>query len=464
MFPFSYVLIAVITYEFFSQRKLKVLFLNFFVIELVFALSRMNYGYFVHIGGSELEYNDVLLGVLFVLSILVLIKNPRIPQKTSNISMLLLLTIFIGMLLCNIFPANVAVIDYNHSWDMYMRGFTSEMQPVAFSMQSVLMFIRVLIFVFVLNIAYLLFNEHEWVDIAKKVYKYLKGLIVYGVIEIVLKYALHINVNLYLNDFFGRGISTGGGVERLQGICREPSYYALALFNFMALSTALFYIEQNSAVKRKIRNWTIVSALIGIFTTSFSFMICIVALMLMWLYLANTYSSGRMFKVSIGICIVVCLAILIISSPFFLNFAMHSNITVLERSVQSVVQIKKAFTNTLIPGEDFSSEASRLGGGVITLKAGFARPLLGLGIGTTYCVTGLICIFANIGFIGLYLWIKLLFEVYGKNVSKMMTALLLLPVLFTNDLYTLYDTAYLLLIPIISIAMKERRKWLAEGQ
>ena len=452
IYPFGYILIVWIVYSIYKGKTVQGIFYRIFVTELFFALSRMNYGYFMKIGGSELEYNDVLLGILFVVSIVIFLKNPELPRKTGRLSIIIMFAILVGIIFCIIWPADVKVIDYNHSWDLYMRGATSEMQPVAYSTQSIMMFFRVIIFLFILNVAYKYYEKEHWISILEDLTIPMRILIAYGIVEMILKFGLSINLNAGLNWIFGRGISTGGGITRLQGISREPSYYALALFNFLVLSLAKLYIRDNKTLRMKNTLWMVVALILGFASSSFSFLICFIGFLLIWMYLRNFNKTSFPKTVSIALFVFIIVTVVLFSNEF-INLAINSNITILNRVAESINVIKKTFTNTLVLGGDASSEAARLGGGILSLKAGLSRPLFGLGIGTTYCVTGLICIFANIGIVGLYLWIRLLFSAYGGKIPCLLTVFILVPVLFCNDLYTLYDTSYLLIIPVISVVV-----------
>lgn len=428
-----------------SVKKMYICFLGW---EFLFAGSRMNYGYFIKVAGVELEYNDVLLAILFVLSLFLILDIKKFSRKIVINSLLLLTIILIGIVWCIISPAETNVIDFNHSWDFYLRGVANQMLPVSFSMQGILMFFRVIIFVSILFTAYTVISENEWMMIASSVLTKFKVVIIYCVFEYIGKTLLKLPLNEYLNIFFGKGVSTGGGLDRLQGLCREPSYYALALFNFIALALIVGYFR-----KTKEYLWIAVAITLGILSTSFSFWICLIATVLLWTYLKGENNKRVRFVIMGGIAILFCSLVVMISSNPFLIMAIESNSEILNRIAESVMQIRNGFAGTITIGKDFSSEAARLGGGVLTLKAGLLRPLFGLGIGTAYCVTGLICIFANIGLIGLVQWGKLLFKDYGRNLPWSIGMIILLPVLFCNDLYTLYDTFYLLLIPTLSTAL-----------
>lgn len=448
MYPFGILLIFFCIYGVMKYRSKRDLFIYFFTWELLLAGSRMNYGYFIRIGGSEIEYNDVLLGILFLISIDLMLTQRIFNKKVVVSGVTLLFVIVWGMMLCQIFPAKVKVIDFNHSWDLYLRGFRGQMQLVAFSSQSLMMCFRVILFICILVVADTVVDTANWIKIAESVFEKFKFIIAYGIFEVFAKFVMKIPMNDYLNAFFGRGVSTGGGLDRLQGICREPSYYALALFNFVILALVL-----GKSNKTNNSFWIAIAIILGTLSSSFSFWICMVAMIAMWVYLKGEQKPKIRFMIFGGFAIVCIGIVAIITSQEFLNFATSSSYTFLNRMAESVIQIRNGWGGTLVGGSNFSSEAARLGGGMLTLKAGMSRPLLGLGIGTAYCVTGLICIFANIGLLGLLQWIKLLFDDYGNHMQPILILIILTPVLLCNDLYTLYDTFYLLLIPVISIAV-----------
>ena len=427
--------------------------MSFLILELVFACSRFNYGYFIRFNGKEIEYNDVVLGLLFVFSILYFLRNGKCNQKLFLYSILLIGTIFIGFILCVLIPSQVKIVDYNHSWDLYFRGDVGQLKTPQFSLQSILMFIRVLIFLCILNTSKNMFTYYDWIRISSIVLKFLQVILIYGVIEILLKYILHFNINVLMNWFFGRGVSTGGGLNRLQGISREPSYYSLALFNYICI--ALFYNRLNNKIKIYDK-WILLAVFIGCLSTSFSFLICLASIFLMYCFL-----TGKDVNRVLLILFVLLVFIFSLFFVFFSDiivFLKSSPFVVFNRIAESIIQIKNGFSGTFSVGRDFSSETSRLVGGILTFKAGFSRPVFGLGLGTAYCVMGLFATFANIGITGTILWISILFRKYAGAIPWVVTFIIILPIIFCNDLYTLYDTSYVLMLPLASYSFAKNNK------
>lgn len=451
MYAFGYIFVIIILIILFrSGGSFERMFFDFLIMELVFSINRINMGYFIKIGGSELEYNDVLLGILFILSLVIFAQRGLADRKLFNSSMALLGIIFLGIVLLIAFPSEVKVMDYSHSWDYYFRGDTSQLTQVKYTSQTILMTFRVIIFLFILNISKVLLDRDDWINIGGSVLKISNVLIIYGIVEVIAKFGLHFNISSYLITYMGRGVSTGGGVDRLQGFCREPSYYSLALFNFIILTLIMNRIKGNNRISDY--KWVIAAVAIGIISTSFSFLICLVAVAVAF-YLI----SGEKFAARSRVILTGGIVLLIVMLVLFMGTDLTGLISGLDsegwlsRILTSIDVIQKSITDTLVLGKDYSSEAARLGGAILSIKAGLTRPLFGLGLGTVYCVAGLPSIFANTGFFGLLVWIYCVFFCYPEKANKSVCFILLIPVIFCNDLYTLYDTSYVLLVPLMCL-------------
>lgn len=410
MAPFSYVLIGIIIIIFYRNSKnIKDLLKELLILELVFACGRINYGSFITVNGIEFEYNDIVLGVLFFVSVIIFASGFNVKRDLLFYSFALLVVIIIGMILCQQFPAEVNVVDYDHSWDRYFRGDESQLTRVHFSTQGYLQLIRIIIFIVLLNIAGSILDFQDWKDILKTVLNFLKINIVYAILEAIMKWLLHIDSQHYLYLIFGHGRATGGSFERLQGLCREPAYFALGLFNFVLLS--FLYNRIND--KPMIDIWCILGIILGTISGSFTFVICLFALILLYFKLFNNELSDRQASIySICSFLILLGSVYVIFSAPFLNFASRSSIESLNRIAESVKQFKNGLSGTYIIGQDISSETVRLVGAIITIKASLARPFFGLGIGSTYCVSGIISISSNVGFLGLFFWIEVIFSKY----------------------------------------------------
>jgi len=124
----------------------------------------------------------------------------------------------------------------------------------------------------------------------------------------------------------------------------------------------------------------------------------------------------------------------------------------IDRFIEVFSQVEKGVYGTYVLGVDYSSEASRLIGTIESFKSYLSSPWIGLGIGTTYCVSGLVSILANTGLLGLVFWVRIIVWHYCKQKSVLLGFSALLPIAVTGSIDTMYDTSYLVLIPLLNMA------------
>jgi hypothetical protein len=408
----------------------------------------------MYLGASEIQYGDIVLGLTFT-SAVVHISGAQVHKGVLFCSSLLILSILLGILSLINYPPDVMVIGFNNSggWDAYLRGELSNLMPVSYSFQSILMLLRVCFFTTILIVAKSVFSFKDWMRVLDLLTFIAKILVIFGFLEIFIRLIFNFDLNLILNDFFGRGISTGGGISRLQGLSREPSMYALVLFNMMILFLVSIKVEKNSS--RDIF-WIFCILFIGAMANSFSFLVSIFSFLIL---VSAITSSGKgtfrlmkfyLFGITTGTFILI-----------FLTISWWESTYLFQRIIESITQAQNGISRTYVIGVDYGSEASRIIGMLESFRSFLARPILGLGLGTTYCVSGFVSILANIGLLGLIIWIRLLTVHYYRLPNILLVVGLFSPILVTNDLGVLYDTAYLALVPLIFLVTRKDQPMVA---
>lgn len=443
--PFGYILIFIVIMAIFNSflSRSASLFLTFLKFELIFSFFKFNYGYFFYIGNSEIQYGEIFIGLLAIIGFWN-IYFIKIKKNLLFNGLFLLFVILMGIFVLILFPSNAETINFNTAggWDGYLRGKFFNMQPVSFSMQSILMLIRIICFIVVLVAAKSLLKKQDWFSVLNFLLFFSKLFIIFAFVEYILRFYLTIDLNEYFNFFFGRGISTGADIERLQGFSREPSYYALAIYNVSLLFFLNLQITKNLYSNI---SWIVAITFIGISSGAFSYL---------WvfscLFIFVTFFTIFNFNLSARRLLVFFNLSLFIVVPVITLYALNSNSS--GRIIEAALQLQKSILGTYVIGMDASSEASRFIGIVESFKSYLDRPLIGLGIGTTYCTSGIISILANTGLIGLILWIRLLITQYFK-IRFIIGMSLFLPILITNDFGSFYDFAYISIIPLIYYAM-----------
>ena len=404
--PFGYIFILIICFVFFRSRTSKELFINFLKFELLYSIFKLNYGFFIYIGDSEIQYGDIVLGVTFVTA-MIRISFIELNRRLLISCFYLFCIIGTGILILRFNPADVQTIEIDSSCDLYLRGVTysdvkMECPPVT------------------------ILSE------AASITRYLKGA----------------NKSIIDVDFSGRIIGIKGKCsyefDADIGDRTEPSYYALALFNIIILF--IVNIKLRNRPNEKLM-WLIITVLIGLNASAYSFYLVIVS--------SITLAIG-IFSTSVGRVNIKRFSLILILGMFFLfmfgTFSLTMNSYILYRTIDALKQISQASAGTYTIGVDFGSVASRLIGIIESFKSYTVRPIIGLGLGTVYCLSGLVSILANIGLIGFIIWIRLLTVSYFK-LNLLLTISLLSPILLTNDLSSLYDTAYIAIIPFLFLAV-----------
>jgi hypothetical protein len=427
------------------------MFSSLFTIELTFSLLKFNLGTFFNSDGIQILYDDILLGILFPLSVINILKIRKINYKLFKSASIFIAIIIIGIVTLRFYPARVKTVDFSHSWDLFMRGDLNQMQYISYKSQSILMLVRVIIFISIMIAAKAIYTDVDWINTGRKVLKVFKAFILFVCFEAILKFIFHLDTNNIIFPIFAREATTLGELNALQGLSREPSYFALAVFNICITFFTIGKISSSDKTKHKNHwYWILTILFLGVISSSFSILIVLICLLLIWSYFQAKEKDIFFIKlllpyisIFIGIWIVILTLNLLISIP------------ILSRITEALTQIKNGINNSYVVGKDFSSEAARLIGIIESFRSYLSRPLLGLGIGTTYCTSGLICILCNIGFIGFIYWFRTLIVHYSSSQNLFLSLLIFFPVILTNDLYTLYDTGYLFLLPVINIAYKK---------
>lgn len=458
MNPFGYIFTGILVWIVYSSitsigsiSSIK-LFKKLLVVEMVFTVTKFNYGYFFYFSGIEIQYGDVVLGLLFIVSIFI---KTKVMSRSVN---LLYLSICIGIALLFAFPSNVEIVSFKYgSWDSYFRGVVGQLSSPVLSIHSFLMFFRVIIFCRILQVAKTVINDETWVKIAHKVFNISKVTVVgIGIIEFIIK-AKGFSTNIFLNYLFGRGIATGNSIGRLQGLAREPSYYSDALFIFIVLVYLLRSIDDKKRYFVHYDIWIVLAVSIGVASYSFSFVWLLFTLMILY----NAYSveikehvpRWRMLKgYFLGFALIICCYI--VFSDSFYNYAVSSEFTYMRRVGEAIVQLKNGINGTYVLGLDFSSESVRLNGSIITIQAFLTRPIFGLGMGTAHCISGIVEILSNTGIVGLLLWTYVVMHDYPSSQrARKIAYLFLISGVFIYDMSFMYETYFVIIIPLIDISL-----------
>lgn len=442
MTPFSIILSLVVAIVILREKKEQTIFVSLLAITMTIQICSLG-GYFIKIGSTEIDYVDVMLLLTAVFGFFVA-KN-RVNKKTFALSMLLTGWILLGLFLTVFFPPKTQIIPPSVSWDAYFYGRANRI-TASVSSSSILVLIKVVLTLMVLCFSPLLVDD-DFVRVRKIVVTTSKIHIVWLVAEILTKNFLHLNIFPELrNAILGLGKSTiteltlRGTAYTAYGWTREASAVPEFLFAFIAILILSKSLEEN-------KWWAIIGVIIMALSMSFSTIMFAAALVVLYVLVYQRRLSKKAIYSSMALILLVVIGIYFISN----NQYYSSRLT---GFVEDFLQI--ASSNNVVNGTITSSKV-RLYGITETFKALMERPLLGFGLGTTYCNSAIIMIMANIGIIGFVLWIMTIRSTskqHKKNALRWnvcFVMFLIVPNILKGSAALLYSTGIILVQHLLDI-------------
>lgn len=379
---------------------------NAITLLLLFCINNINIGGFMTVGGVVLSYIDWLTACTFFICLSIVMKRPQVDRKVFAPIVVLILVVFIGIIRLSFSPPAAEVVSYSGSWDSYFRGNKSMLQSVSLSMQSVLQLIRTILFFFIITVIKSSTTIDDWKIILRRLVissRYLMPVYLLDAFCMLLGNSSFYN---FRNWIFGGTYMLSK--NRLSGLSTEPSYYAVTIF--LVVSINLLYGKMNNEIRDRYSNSVtcFIYIVLGVLSGSFSFLWTGVLLILLWFTCKNRLSLKQFCLVT-----TILLSVFIFQNNGLLLASIGANRQPfsyrLENMLQSIVKFNQ--TGKMM----YSSEGTRMGSIQILLKAWKERPLLGLGIGTTFCFSGIVSIMATVGLLGLVLWYYIVFYAYPKQ-------------------------------------------------
>lgn len=387
---FSFFLIGYLFYLLIRYRSFTLIIDKIFILICFWEMNSIS-GYFCKLGNLEIEYSEFLIGILIVLSLYTL-NSVTINRRSMFLYFLFFISCLLGILHSLLFPYQDKIIDYSVGWDSYIFGLTSKVDATI-SLQSVLMLIRILIYLIILIYINKKYNE-KWLE--KTVHSILslsKIQIWFLIAEFISKYFMRSNSLIELKNFIlGYGDSTinymivRGNKVALYGLTREPSHLAAFLFYFIAFHIIIGKVKKDLV-------WNILALLFLFSSMSMSSVVFFV--LLLFLYLIKMVVIGKNISK-------VIYTLIFISATVFI-FAIRDSYYRL-RIANALEELMNILNNNIIIKQNVTSERVRLASIFDTLKIVLDRPMFGIGIGTATCYGGLASVLSNIGIAGTVLW------------------------------------------------------------
>lgn len=407
---FAYVLIGIILYIIFTNKSLKEIYINIMAI-FIFTYMHIEVGYFIKLGNTSVRFVWFLEIILIMFSIILLIKNKSMHKKILINGIAFFFTIVLGLLFLFIRPLKEMIITGDVLWDDYWRR-KAVMNYPQLSSNNIESLVQVGVFIIILICVISLFKEKDYITLLYKTGDWCKIIVLYGIVEFVLKNVIKINTVNMIDGIFGKS-STGllqmelrGGFYKLSGLSSESAHFAYALY-----VTALVFIGLN-IIKGTYKIWVLFTLGLIALTMSFSSVLFIGFLIGMYILyrLLDENNKKRKILYIIELIGIVVLAVILSSTLDDTYSSSYYG----SRIVDIQENLKYIFSNIDVRLIPYASSRVRMVSSIRTLKLLLKRPLLGIGINATNSHGSFSTILASIGIVGVYTWIKFLF--YSKKI------------------------------------------------
>ena len=412
--------------------------INIIFIDALFAIFKINYGYLFKYDAEELLASEITLLTLLLLSTFHL-KNVKFKINLLVYSVCLVFVCLMSLFMLGLNPTEAPVVGYNNSgWDGYMRGEAQNFAPPELGSQNFKMFIRLVAYTYILIFIWSYMRRCEWEKLRQKLNVSVIIFLCICVFELIIERIFSYDFSNILTTFFGLGRATGIDIDRTQGLSREPSYYAIALYYTSIILVSNFFTKEKS-FKNGLKFSILLTTSVSLSLLSGSLSALIFLGPLFFYYRSFTSVKSKTLIVIIAFCILLVTWTLFSDALMSLQFY--------ERLMFARTAFWEGVALSYAIGTDFSSELVRLISIIETFNAFLSRVWYGVGLGSVYSLSGIISILGSIGILGFGFWLLLLFYTSYKQPFIRVIALLA-PFTLVADLNTLYDPAFIYLIPL----------------
>lgn len=445
---FGLCLIGYIGYIILTNKNPKKLLSKMIVLTAVCSLN-IRMGYMLKIGNSVVGFSSILVYLTGLISLLLIVQKKKVPRKLTIAVVGMILILGLGACRNIILPYKKSVVTGN--WTDYVLGKNVESYILGQSLQ--IGYYLVLSFIGLILIASdILLDEYDFWDVLADVIKYSKISIIVGYVEYVTKNFFHSRIitDLFIAFFGNQGAQQNllvdrGGHFAVQGATKESSMFTTVLF-YIAIMLIVDYAKNKSSKNKK---WLFGCVFLLVLNPAVSSIVYLGILGLVWISYKDILEVKKFSGIKIGRIVLVVFVIAIIGWSIISNAdtMLNSNNYLLKRvgiSIQQL-QIIVSGAGTLM----YSSESIRLSGIVYDLKLLAERPLLGFGLGSVSCNSGVVTMLVNAGILGFVAWYYTINRYMNieKSLSEAVFSIyiVIFPSVFLND----YETIFCIIIPIV---------------
>lgn len=465
MTVFSFFILFSIFYFCTKERRTSINEIYINVTALAIALEVMiSIGYFIKIKGIDIGFSEVLIILDVAVCFLIIAKRQAINSVLFPKGMVLIIACVLSLFMQVIYPYNGGVVSAEANWDLYYF-YGQYPEKITLGMNHFKEIIHVVCYVIVMTQFFSL-NRSLKQRLLSQTFVCCKPFIWYGLFEFFMVKVMHareiltntqiaIFGNSYIND---AGIISLGVEDRLRGLKSEPSMYGFALFTFFCLAV---YLAITKKEKTQYRIYAVISFILMVFSKSFTAVVCSAIILVFGLLFV--YEKGDdMTKKILIISMIIGFVFAFLLIWFFYKYSFESYY--FKRIHLALVNMSDLSIDGWT-GDYSSTDAStkvRMISIVGSLKYFLSRPLLGVGLGSTYAHSTMATMLASIGTFGTVAWYLFTFKYcHYKGMMYIIITLIwcVALVLLSNGLFPFYGIQNIIFASFFSLySVEENRK------
>ena len=460
VYPFSIIIVLILLVLLIRDwhRGIKQYFKHVFYLYVSVVLFS-NIGNFIEIGSFTLTNRAFLSVFTFLIAALVIVFDKGYDVKIMFAGIGLYLSVVIGYFMLVVFPYKYGVIRLLSQWDGYVAGNIGldYLTSISFDFEAIF---KIVHFPIVLAVAYRVLAERQekrhFLELLLRISNFV---LLFSIAEMIVVKVFSIPINAHvLRPIFGESEATFVYTNRLQGLFKEASHYASALFIWGLLNIFEICSLRKSGKTAKRSKDTIRFILIMILlvaSTSFVGLFYFGLLLVAYLFYCT-----RLNNVGIVACLGVIgipLLFIVTNASFMGAIGLDSLYQRIDRAIETI--------NRLFHGEvgTVSSEGARFTSIFSMLQILIKRPLFGVGAGITDAHSTLFATLGNLGLIGTgflaYIYIR-----FGRvsNHKLSLYVIVCLYLSFAGSFGAAFDFQYPLMFLFAGYAFEKEKEICAE--
>ena len=452
----TFIVIGLLIYNLVRRKDMKEKWMFFLMLSVLCSILQMQ-GYLFKFGDFEFSSLRKLTGMFCAIySFYVLIKLRKYNSPIIIVAIFFLLSVALGICIELAIPydGEIMPVGPNYSWDLYAIGTCSRVKDTLQIVQAARLFGALVMFSVIAIAIKEICTKEDLLNLVKKLLYTSQFVIYFGIFEFVMKNIIGDLTTTFdiVGVLFGErsasfkeAFKKGSDFYTLQGIAPEPSLYIVSLF-FVAILLIFFYEHEKYYFSRMkkllLLAYFVLLNLLMYFAGGFTYVWCLLILILYLVniktkfYRKSLLKKCQLFAIVVALIIAAASFISTLDSPYLAYY--------IDRSMDAYdvfLDLLNGGNPLLTLDEGMASSITRLSSIVLVASDALSRPLFGLGLGLEFAQDNTATMFADIGLVGIALWMMFMNYRVRKDVRYDNMAIVILILLY--GVFSGYSTVYM---------------------